>query len=295
MSTTPDHFPTEVAGLPVARASELIELADGGAVRPADRAGRPSRSATRPCGCSPTTARSPGRRSRCAQGSEIIVHVANRGDLEATVHWHGLRLENRYDGTHETQAPIAGRRDASRTGCTFPDPGRLLVSPAHPRGLRPGDGPLRQHPRRPGRAGLLAAGPPRARPDARRRPDRGRADRAVQPHPRRRTWRWAASATCCSSAGEPDLSLDAKRGEVVRFYFTNTANTRVFNVALPGARMKLVGGDSGHCRARGVRRGGRPRSVGARRRRRALRRARRARARASNPRADLSARRDHGR
>ena len=32
----------------------------------------------------------------------------------------------------------------------------------------------------------------------------------------------------------------------MRFYFTNTANTRVFNVTLPGARMKLVGGDSGH-------------------------------------------------
>jgi FtsP/CotA-like multicopper oxidase with cupredoxin domain len=47
--------------------------------------------------------------------------------------------------------------------------------------------------------------------------------------------------------GEPDLALDAKRGEVVRLYLTNTANTRVFNVALPGARMKLVGGDSGRC------------------------------------------------
>jgi FtsP/CotA-like multicopper oxidase with cupredoxin domain len=35
------------------------------------------------------------------------------------------------------------------------------------------------------------------------------------------------------------------RGEVVRFYLTNTANTRVFNVAVPGARVKLVGGDSG--------------------------------------------------
>jgi FtsP/CotA-like multicopper oxidase with cupredoxin domain len=46
--------------------------------------------------------------------------------------------------------------------------------------------------------------------------------------------------------GEPDLSLTAQVGEVVRFYFTNTANTRVFKVALPGARMKLVGGDSGH-------------------------------------------------
>jgi FtsP/CotA-like multicopper oxidase with cupredoxin domain len=47
-------------------------------------------------------------------------------------------------------------------------------------------------------------------------------------------------------AGEPDLSLEAKRGEVVRFYFTNTANTRVFNVTLPGAQMKLVGADAGH-------------------------------------------------
>jgi len=47
-------------------------------------------------------------------------------------------------------------------------------------------------------------------------------------------------------SGEPDLELEAARGEVIRFYLTNTANTRVFNVALPGARMKLVGADSGH-------------------------------------------------
>jgi FtsP/CotA-like multicopper oxidase with cupredoxin domain len=46
--------------------------------------------------------------------------------------------------------------------------------------------------------------------------------------------------------GETELSLDAQLGELVRLYLTNTANTRVFKVALPGARMKLVGGDSGH-------------------------------------------------
>jgi FtsP/CotA-like multicopper oxidase with cupredoxin domain len=45
--------------------------------------------------------------------------------------------------------------------------------------------------------------------------------------------------------GEPDMFLPAKTGEVLRFYVTNIANTRVFNVATPGARMKLVGGDSG--------------------------------------------------
>jgi FtsP/CotA-like multicopper oxidase with cupredoxin domain len=47
-------------------------------------------------------------------------------------------------------------------------------------------------------------------------------------------------------SGEPDLALSAQLGEVVRLYLTNTANTRVFKVKLPGARMKLVGGDSGH-------------------------------------------------
>src|SRR6184192_3457983 len=47
-------------------------------------------------------------------------------------------------------------------------------------------------------------------------------------------------------SGEPDLSLEARRGEVVRLYFTNTANTRVFNVTLPGAQMRLVGADAGH-------------------------------------------------
>ena len=45
--------------------------------------------------------------------------------------------------------------------------------------------------------------------------------------------------------GETDPAPSAQQGEVVRLYLTNTANTRVFNVALPGARMKLVGGDSG--------------------------------------------------
>jgi FtsP/CotA-like multicopper oxidase with cupredoxin domain len=45
--------------------------------------------------------------------------------------------------------------------------------------------------------------------------------------------------------GETDLQLSARAGEVVRLWLTNTANTRLFNVRLPGARMKLVGGDSG--------------------------------------------------
>ena len=49
----------------------------------------------------------PGPNLHVDQGSQITVQVRNDGDVEATVHWHGLRLENRYDGVpHETQEPI---------------------------------------------------------------------------------------------------------------------------------------------------------------------------------------------
>ena len=159
------------------------------------------------------------------------------------MHWHGLRLDNRSDGTHETQAPIpiGGRFSCSRH---VPGSRRLLVPPAHPRGLRPGDGPLRQRDRRAGGPRLLGAGAPGAVHHARRRPARRRPDRAVQP-PETNYSAMGRFGDTLLIAGEPELGLTAKQGEVVRVYLTNTANTRVFKVALPGARMKLVGGDSG--------------------------------------------------
>ncbi|HEX3621230.1 MAG TPA: multicopper oxidase domain-containing protein [Acidimicrobiales bacterium] len=65
----------------------------------------------------------PGPCLHVDQGSEVIIDVTNDGDVEATVHWHGLRLENRYDGVpHETQAPIpVGGTFTYRL--QFPDPG----------------------------------------------------------------------------------------------------------------------------------------------------------------------------
>jgi FtsP/CotA-like multicopper oxidase with cupredoxin domain len=45
--------------------------------------------------------------------------------------------------------------------------------------------------------------------------------------------------------GQTTFSGEAALGEVVRLYLVNTANTRIFNVAVRGARAKLIGGDSG--------------------------------------------------
>ena len=65
----------------------------------------------------------PGPTFKIPEGATVTVQVTNEGDLEATVHWHGLRLENRFDGTHDTQAPIPVG-EPSRTGCTSPIPVR---------------------------------------------------------------------------------------------------------------------------------------------------------------------------
>jgi len=45
--------------------------------------------------------------------------------------------------------------------------------------------------------------------------------------------------------GEQSYDLEAKTGEGVRFYLTNVANTRTFNLSFGGAPMKLVGADIG--------------------------------------------------
>ena len=152
----------------------------------------------------------PGPTLRVRQGSEVHVDVDNDGDLDATVHWHGLRLENRYDGTHETQ-DADRRRRALHLPRRVPRPGRLLVPPAHPRGLRPGAGPVRQRPRRAVGPGLLAA---RNREVVLTLDDILLEDGHIAPFSRRRPTmrRWAASATSCSSRGEPELALTAQAG-----------------------------------------------------------------------------------
>ena len=186
----------------------------------------------------------PGPTLKVPQGATVTVHVTNEGDLEATVHWHGLRLENRYDGTHDTQAPIP-------VGETFtyqvhvPGPRRLLVPPAHPRGLRPGDGAVRQHPRRPGRARLLAAGQPRA---ALTLDDVLIEDGKIAGFSASETTHVAMGrfGNVMLVAGEP--TSHSPRSAVRSCASTSpTPPTHACSTStLPGARMKLVGGDSGH-------------------------------------------------
>ena len=102
----------------------------------------------------------PGPTLKVPEGAEVVVDIENQGDLEATVHWHGLRLENRYDGTHETQTrwrsaraspPASRSRTRASTGTTRTSARTTARRWACTATLV--DPPTR----------LLAAGPPRAR------------------------------------------------------------------------------------------------------------------------------------
>jgi FtsP/CotA-like multicopper oxidase with cupredoxin domain len=241
--TTSDNFPTETAGLPEARPPGLVELADG------DRFELRIAPVAKALG--DTTVRMlayngsiPGPTLKVRQGSEITVEIENQGDMEGTVHWHGLRLENRYDGTHETQTPIPiGGSFTARV--TFPDPGVYWYHPhiredyGQEMGLY---GNVIVEPSDP------EYWPPVNREVALTLDDILLEDGKVAPFSRAETTHSAMGrfGDVLLVGGETDLSLRAQLGEVVRFYLTNTANTRVFKVVLPGARMKLVGGDSGH-------------------------------------------------
>ena len=237
------EFPRETEGLPEVRKSELVELADGDEfeleIIPVKK--RIGDATVRMLAYNGSV---PGPTLKVPQGATITVHVSNHGDLEATVHWHGLRLENRYDGTHDTQAPIP-------VGETFtyqlqvPDPGAFWYHP-HIR---------EDYGQELGLYGNILATPsePDYWPPANREllltlDDILIEDGQIAAFSESETTHVAMGrfGNVMLVAGEPDLALEAKRGEVVRFYFTNTANTRVFNVTLPGAQMKLVGADAGH-------------------------------------------------
>jgi FtsP/CotA-like multicopper oxidase with cupredoxin domain len=244
MSTTSDHFPTEVAGLPEARASELVELGDGDELdlRIAPVAKRLGDHTVRMLAYNGSI---PGPTLKVREGSEVVVNVENEGDIEATVHWHGLRLDNRYDGTQATQKPIEiGERFEYRL--EFPDPGAYWYHPH-----------IRQdYGQEMGLYGniLVVPADPGYWPPAHREllvalDDVLIEDGRVAPFDPRHTTYSAMGrfGNVILINGEPEMHLSARRGEVVRFYLTNTANTRVFNFAVHVARMKLVGGDSGRC------------------------------------------------
>jgi FtsP/CotA-like multicopper oxidase with cupredoxin domain len=186
----------------------------------------------------------PGPTLRVPQGARITVDVRNDGDVETTVHWHGLRLENRFDGVpHETQQPIPIGGGYS-CQVDFPDAGFYWYHP-HMR---------EDFAQEMGLYGTIVVEPtdPAYWPRVDRELTLTLDDLLVEDGHIAAFSRSGPNFTAMGRFGnvllingETTFAGSARVGEVVRLYLVNTANTRLFNFALRGARMKQVGGDSG--------------------------------------------------
>ena len=244
MHTSHDvNFSTDVEGLEEAKRPEVIRLRDGESheieIKPVRK--RIYDAEVRMLGYNGSI---PGPTLHVDQGSEVTIEATNLGDVDATLHWHGLRLENRFDGVpEETQAPIA-RGGTFTYRLQFPDPGFYWYHPhiredfAQEMGLY---------------AGIIVEPedpdywPPVDRQLAITLDDILVENGQIAPFDRSGPTFTAMGrfGNVMLTNGETDYRADAKVGEVVRLHLVDTANTRIFNFGISGARMKLVGGDSG--------------------------------------------------
>jgi FtsP/CotA-like multicopper oxidase with cupredoxin domain len=252
MTIDHDVFSTETAGLAPVSRPRTIRLADGdrldlsiGPVRKSlsdqGSGGAASEAELRMLAYNGSI---PGPTLRVPQGAEITVDVRNEGDVETTVHWHGLRLENRFDGVpHETQAsiPIGGGYSCR---VQFPDAGFYWYHP-HMR---------EDFAQEMGLYGTIVVDPadPEYWPAVDRELTLTLDDLLVEDGHIAAFSRSGPNFTAMGRFGnvllingETAFAGTATAGEVLRLYLVNTANTRLFDFAVRGAPMKLVGGDSG--------------------------------------------------
>ncbi|MEK7509086.1 MAG: multicopper oxidase family protein [Patescibacteria group bacterium] len=184
----------------------------------------------------------PGPMIKVAQGAEITVNFRNKTNMKTLLHSHGVRMENAFDGSQTTQEEMepgelfSYRLKFSDAGMFWYHPhvredyeqelglyGNYLVVPASNDYWSPVnrevalflDDILIEN----GKINLSERG----------------ADRTLM----------GRFGNVMLVNGETDYWLATQKGEVIRFYVTNAANTRPFNFAIEGARMKLVGGDGG--------------------------------------------------
>jgi FtsP/CotA-like multicopper oxidase with cupredoxin domain len=245
MTLRPDVSPYLPAGaddVPLARPRELVRLADGDSL---ELIAAPVRRALlgRTVTMLGFNGQYPGPLVQVDEGSTIVVRFTNRTDFPTAVHWHGVRLENRFDGApHVTQDPVAPggsfeyrvffrdagvywyhphhREDALQDLGLY---GNLLVRSREPDFLAPVN---REEALMLDDFLIADAGPVGYGLESPTHALMGRFGNVLLVN------------------GEPLWEARADRGEVVRLFLTNVSSTRVFNLSFDGAaRMKVVASD----------------------------------------------------
>lgn len=186
----------------------------------------------------------PGPLIRVRQNATIIVRFTNHIDLPSSIHWHGVRLANRFDGTvgvtqaavqpggtfiYQVHFPDAGlywyhphvREDITQNLGLF---GNMLVDPADAEYYNPvnAESVLMLHDLLVDPHGIIPYGTEAA-------------DFAIM----------GRIGNLLLVNGEPRYHLSVHRGDVVRFFLTNASSARSYNLSFGGGKtpIKLVAAD----------------------------------------------------
>lgn len=243
MALTPNAHPFlptgNVAGMPVVKPRGILKLKDGDRIRL--EAGIVQREFKgRRTLMYAFNGEHPGPLIDIARGATVAIQFVNRTALPAAIHWHGIRLDNRFDGVvHVTQAPVAPGDSFAYT-VHFPDAGLYWYHPHHREDIQQDLGLYGNL--------LVREGKPGRREEILMLDDILFDDAGLIPYGEERATHalMGRFGNLMLVNGEPvPYRTRVRRNEVVRFYFTNVANTRTYNLSFTNARMKLVGGDIG--------------------------------------------------
>lgn len=246
MTLRPDvapYFPAKSDQIPLARPRELLRLADGGTLA---LTAAPVRRVLfgRTVTMLGFNGQYPGPLIQVNEGSTIVVRFTNQTDFPTAVHWHGVRLDNRFDGVpHLTQDPVPPR-GSFEYRVHFRDAGIYWYHPHHREDVLQDLGLYGNLLVRSRDPGFFA---PANREEVLMLDDLLVGDTGLTGHglevPTHALMGRFGNVLLVN--GEPQWETRVRRGEVVRLFLTNVSSTRVFNLSFQGAalRMKIVASD----------------------------------------------------
>ena len=186
----------------------------------------------------------PGPLIAVKQSATIVVNFTNRIDLPTTIHWHGVRLDNRFDGVPGvTQDPVLPG-ETFVYQIRFPDPGIYWYHPHVREDIQQELGLY---------GNMLVESPdpdyynPVNREEVLILDDLFMDREEIVPFGKEigNFSLMGRFGNLFLINGEPDFHLSVDRGDVVRFLLTNVSNTRTYNLVFGDAPMKVVGADMG--------------------------------------------------
>jgi len=234
----PEKEDPALENLQEAKKSEVIELADGDTLNLEAQIVK-QKVGNRTIKRLAYNGQIPGPIIKVQKDATITVNLKNSIDVETTLHSHGLRLDNAFDGVPDvTQDPIGIGETFSYT-LNFPDEGVYWYHP-HIR---------EDYTQELGLYGnFIVEGEENYWNDAAQEEylifDDILEDGEFNPEVVTHTLMGRFGDTLLIN-DQQDFNLEVKTGQIARLFITNVANTRVFDLEFEGTDMKLVGGDVG--------------------------------------------------